>query len=124
MRIKVLLVLLGLCYITYAQNKKEFKFENGTVAYWVKGSDGVGVEDASGKEIVPKVFGKLSCYGNIIYCKERNGAEDKHVCTVYDYKGNIKVPESEGINIFDFKKLNGKWIGSTSWYGKGFIWCI
>lgn len=119
MRAKLLLVLLTCCLTVQAQNKKEFKFSNGTIAYWVEGNDGVGVEDASGKEIVPKVYGKLSCYGNIIYCKERNGAEDKYACAVYDFKGNLKVPESEGINILSFKKLNGKWIGSSSWYGKG-----
>lgn len=119
MKVKILLVFFAYGLIMYAQDKQEFKFSNGTIAYWVKGTNGWGVEDALGNEIVPKVFGKLSCYGNIIYCKDRQGADDKYVCTVYDYKGNIKVPESEGINILYFKKLNGKWIGSSSWYGKG-----
>lgn len=117
MKSKIFFIFLFCVNVAFGQDKQEFKFENGTVAFFVQGTEGVGVEDQSGKEIVPKVFGKLSCYGNIVYCKEKKGATNKFACSVYDYKGNVKISENDGINILSFKKLNGKWIGSSGRYG-------
>lgn len=99
---------------TRAQERKEFKFENGIVAFWVGAEGEWGVEDANGKLILPKAYGKMWCYGNLIYCKDRKGSENKHACALYDYKGNCKISEEEGYTILDFVKYNDKWIATAT----------
>lgn len=106
-----------LCINSFSQEKKEFKFENGTTAYWVKGDDGWGVEDGLGKILVPKIYGKLYCYGNMIYCKEKkNGG--KYSCELYNSLGERKISEEDGYTTLDFVKSKGKWIASCS-FGVG-----
>lgn len=99
----------------HAQEKKEFKFDNGTVAYWVGSGDEWGVEDAKGKTIVPKIYGKMWCFGNTIYCKNRKNYENKHACALYDYNGNCKISEEDGYGLgLNFVRWNGKWIAYHS----------
>ena len=108
---------LFICVNSFSQEKQEFKFVNGKTAYWVKGNDGWGVEDDLGKILVPKIYGKLSCYGNMIYCKEKkNGG--KFSCELYNYLGERKISEEDGYTILDFVKSKGKWIASCS-FGVG-----
>lgn len=115
MRTKILAILVAFCLNLFAQEKKEFKFENGTIAYLVKGNDGWGVEDSSGKTIVPKVYGKLSCYGNMIYCVEKKDGK-KNSCELYNSLGELKISEKDGYSRHDLKfvKSKGKWIASCS----------
>ena len=117
MKVKLLIILCAFSLSLFAQEKKEFKFENGTTAYWVKGNDGWGVEDGSGKILVPKIYGKLYCYGNMIYCKEKNNGV-KYSCELYNSLGECKISEGEGYTTLDFVKSKGKWIASCS-FGPG-----
>ena len=112
-----LLILLCIICATnvLSQEKQEFKFENGTTAYWVRTDSGWGVEDAFGKIIIPKKYKKLYRYGNLIYCNQReDGEKTKYICVLYDYQGNCKISEEDGLSSLDFVKSNGKWIATNS----------
>lgn len=96
----------------YAQQKQEFYFKNGTKAYFVT-DDGkyAGVEDASGKIIIPKVYGRIANYGNLVYCFNRQGAKHTYNSTIYDSNGKELIPESAGYDVWDW------FFRDESWYG-------
>ena len=107
-----------------AQIREEIKFENGIVAYMVKDGEYWGVENSAGATIVPKIYRKLSYFGNIICGYERKDTKDKNATTIYDFHGSIKVPETEGLSFVEFKYLNGQCIISAELKGKNMIGCV
>ena len=113
MKVKLFLVFLLLFSInTFSQDKKEFKFENGTTAFWVKGDKGWGVEDKYGKTIVPQLYGDLYCYGNLIYCVKKYG--DISPCELYNSLGKCKIKESDGYSHLEFTKSKDQWVVTSN----------
>lgn len=113
MKVKLLIAFCAVFLSVFAQEKREFKFENGIPAYWVKGDDGWGVEDSLGKIIVPKIYGELYCYGNMIYCRKKKNGK-KYSCELYNSLGERRIAEVDGYSNLDFVKSKGKWIASSS----------
>ena len=84
------------------QKKKEFHFSDGTIGYFVSDDDKLyGVTDATGKIIVPQKYGKITCYGDLLYCKE-SSVGNKYSCALYYKDGECKVSESDGYTILNF----------------------
>lgn len=111
MRKFVVLFIVLTMYLSnsvFAQQRQEFFFDNGVKASFVT-DDGklAGVEDARGKLIIPKIYGKVSQFGNIICCYGRQGAKHSYDATIYDFKGNEVIPESAGYANWKFVKRNG-----------------
>ena len=115
MKTQVMLIILCAYHMCiFGQDRIEFKFDNGTIGYQVKGDDGWGVEDRQGKIIVPKIYGKLNCYGNLIYCEEKKNSGNNK-CELYNTLGERKISEEDGCRNLNFVKSNGKWIAINGW---------
>ena len=105
-------MFLACCLTTHAQEKKEFKFFNGTTAFFVQGSNGWGVEDINGKELVPKIYKKVSYGANLVLCEQRN--DGNRFCALYNAEGKRIVSEDEEQITISF--LNS----AQNWYITGF----
>ena len=99
-------VLFGLlCSNTFAQDKKEFKFDNGKKAYIVKSDKGWGVADSTGKVIVPTIYAKVTPWASLVVCDKRNGGNG--YCSIYNSSGECKITEDEKHRRFTFLKSDG-----------------
>ena len=114
MKFNILVTLFLCCCSVFAQDRQVFNFENGSVAYFVKGSDGLyGIEDSSGKIIIPKVYGRIKIRGNMIYCtNKKNGPNNS--CELYNSQGKCIIAETDGYTDLDFIKSDEKWTASNS----------
>lgn len=112
MKVKLFIMFLACCLTTHAQEKKEFKFFNGTTAFFVQGSNGWGVEDINGKELVPKIYKKVSYGANLVLCEQRN--DGNRFCALYNAEGKRIVSEDEEYITISF--LNS----DQNWYITGF----
>lgn len=94
--------------------KKEFHFNDGSTGYFVS-DDGkrYGVIDSTNKVIVPQRYGKITCYGDLLYCKESTFG-DKYSCALYYKDGQCKISESDGYTILDFVHSKGKLIATSN----------
>ena len=106
-KIYSIIVFLACCLILHAQEKKEFRFVNGTTAYFVQGNNGWGVEDINGKELVPKVYKKISYNANLVLCQQRN--DGNRFSALYNSKGERILSEDEEYITIDFMFSDGKW---------------
>lgn len=96
------------------QKKKEFHFSDGTIGYLVSDDNKLyGVTDATGKIIVPQKYGKITCYGDLLYCKESSVGK-KYSCALYYKDGECKVSESDGYTILNFVLSKGKLIATSN----------
>lgn len=69
--------------------------------------------DATGKIIVPQKYGKITCYGDLLYCKESSVGK-KYSCALYYKDGECKVSESDGYTILNFVLSKGKLIATSN----------
>lgn len=96
------------------QKKKEFHFSDGSVAYFVSDDEKYyGVIDATGKIIVPQKYGKITRYGDLLYCKNPSVGK-KYSCALYYKDGQCKISESDGYTNLSFVRSKGKLIVTSN----------
>ena len=114
---KLILFLIACMQITcmYAQKSKlEVTFSNGTKAFLVSDDNIVGgVEDSSGKIIVPKIYRKATIHGNFICCEKEKGSD------LYNWKGEKLISDCH--DRIDFVLVDGSMIASIQSHIKDIV---
>ena len=104
-------LLAALFFNVQGQKTKDFVFKNGEkgrfvfevindTTYW--GVDAL----PSGRHIVPIQYGKITRYGNLLYCKEKRGGT-KYECELFDYLGNCKIKDGDGYKFIEYTIIDG-----------------
>lgn len=122
-RLLLLFVISLISSYTLAEGRHKFSFQNGESAYLVT-DDSIytGVKDESGNLIIPKVFKRIGLFGNILVCSNRKDSKDRYY-SIYDYKGNCILPESEKVSKIDGLIVNKQHVLSTGPYS-GYIGAV